>query len=337
MARITPNMLDAAFNDLIGRIYDAAIEPAIWHEAIESVRQRFEFEIAMLGVIKLPEGTAAVQVACNVKPPFAETIFEYTPDIPELWGGPAGMARLPFEEPILHSRVPSYRKHPGNRFYEEWCRPQSLVDEVVIWFGADRGMVANLGLGIHRERGVVAEEEFDQLRLLAPHLCRAVKISRVLDFAVDTTSTFRAAFDAIGSGALLVDRDLKIVHANRAAEEMLRLGDPIRSTVGQLELVREVLPGQLASAVAAASNESDLGRRGIGIPARRRDDTSVAMHVMPLERRSNRAGIELGAVAAVFVADAAQQSYTGANAVTLLYGLTPAEIGGRKARIGKPT
>ena len=318
-------MLDAAFNDLIGKIYDAAIEPALWHEAIEQMRRRFEFEIAMLGVVPLSGARSIVQVACNVKPPFAETVHDYAQYIPELWGGPEAIAKLPREEPILQSLIPGYEKRGGNPFYEEWCVPQSLEDQVAIGFGNDYNMVANLGLGVHAKRAPFTDDEFDELRLLAPHLSRAVRISHVLDFSVDTTSTFRAAFDAIASGAVLVDRDLRIIHANRAADEMLRLADPIRSTMGQLKLVRELVPGQLAAAVAAVSDEAELGRRGIGIPARRRDETTVAVHVMPLERRHSRAGIEAGAVAAVFVADAAQQSFAGVEAITLLCGLTPAE------------
>jgi DNA-binding CsgD family transcriptional regulator len=76
---------------------------------------------------------------------------------------------------------------------------------------------------------------------------------------------------------------------------------------------------------AAACAEQDLGRRGIGIAAKTRDGTAVGVQVMPLENRSRRGGLDRRAAVAVFIGDTAAPLEMPADAMRLLYELTPAE------------
>jgi DNA-binding CsgD family transcriptional regulator len=93
-----------------------------------------------------------------------------------------------------------------------------------------------------------------------------------------------------------------------------------------LSMRDDLLPGQLQSAVEiAARDEGQLGRRGIGLPARLADGTPLALHVMPLKRRPNRSSFGAQASAAVFIAETGGAPTLPAEALGLLYGLTPAE------------
>ena len=320
-------MIDPALNELIGAIYDATIEPRLWHDAIDRVRQRYQFQIAILAINRLPDMSPVVQVPCNVPPWFVEHAGDYVDAIPELWGGLATIARLPLEEPIIQSQVYDFHKHPDNRWYAEWSQPQGIVDQLVIGLVNDPTTVASLGMGVHHSRPPITGEELDEMRLLAPHLRRAATISNLIGAAREEVASFRAAFDVIGSGALIVDANLRIRHANRAADAMLREADPIRSVDGRLHLAHDLVPGRLEEAVRATAGrpEVELGRRGIAIPARRKDGSAISVHVLPLERRTVATGAERGAVAAVFIADSAAPWTAATDAVAILYDLTPAE------------
>ena len=291
---------------------------------MEAIRHRFDFQIAMLGILR-DDSSPIVQVASNVPAQYLANIGDYTADIPTAWGGLAAFMRMPLEEPLLNSDQPAFRERDSNRFYLEWARPQGLVDQCVIFLSGDGNRAASLGLGIHERRGPLSESEMDELRLLAPHLRRAAIISGILDRSMQVAGTFAAALDVINAGAVLVGTDLRVIHANRAADEMLLEGDPIRTVAGRLELSGEVLRGGLAAAVAMSDNEADLGRRGIAIPAVKRDGSAVAVHVMPLDRRVSRRGMTPDAVAAVFIADNASRITAPTDAAILLYDLTPAE------------
>ena len=76
----------------------------------------------------------------------------------------------------------------------------------------------------------------------------------------------------------------------------------------------------------AGRSEILLGRRGIGIPLRHRDGTASVAHVLPLRRHEIRQGLVQRASAAVFIAPALTPPRLPADALALLYDLTPAEL-----------
>lgn len=311
---------------MIGTFYDAVIEPHLWQKALDDMRRHFGFHLGAISVIAMPTGSAVVQVTTNIPDEYLAGMQAYNNDVIELWGGVARMAEMPLEEPILQSRITGPDVWEGNRFYEEWVRPLGLVDQVGIMLARDRTMVGNIGLGLHESSRPLTQVHMDGLRFMAPHVRRAAIISRLLDSSASAAATFEAALDATRSAVVLVDGDMAIVHANAVARAMLGNGDPIASVRGKLTLPRELVPNRLQAAVqAAARAEQELGRRGIGIAAKSRDGTALAVQVMPLENRSLRGGVDRRAVVAVFIGDAAAPLEMPADAMRLLYELTPAE------------
>lgn len=75
----------------------------------------------------------------------------------------------------------------------------------------------------------------------------------------------------------------------------------------------------------AASDESALGRRGLGVPVRDADGEPFVIHVLPLRRREISLGLTQSAVAALFIAPTVAGQPFPAEALALLYDLTPAE------------
>src|SRR5665213_1569241 len=92
---------------LIGAIYDAVVDKTRWWHALDQIRSHFGFQLAGLTVIGLPHGNVVVQVVVNIPDDFAARVADYGNDVIDLWGGPARLAALPLEEPILNSHVTS--------------------------------------------------------------------------------------------------------------------------------------------------------------------------------------------------------------------------------------
>jgi len=317
---------DADLVGMIGQIYDAVIDKTLWWNALDRIRAYFGFHLGVIAVTGFPSGKSIVQVAVNVPEDFAARMTSYTNEILNLWGGPARLAMLPLEEPLLNSQVTPRSVWSTNPYYLEWARPLGLVDQIGILLARDSTMMGSVGLGRHESAPPLTGDDMEGLRLLAPHLRRAVTISGLLDVAADTTKTFQAALDATTAGVVLVGADLRLLHANDAAGAMLRASDPILSLGGKLALRHELVPGQLEAAVRSASeDEAQLGRRGSGISARLRNGEPVSINVMPLNRRPLRGGTGSAATAAVFIANATAPIEMPAEAMRLLYELTPAE------------
>jgi DNA-binding CsgD family transcriptional regulator len=315
--------LDTELLDVVGMIYDAVIEPSRWESVIETIRVRHGWHNASMSVIApTAQRMVILNLALNVPENFFEEAPRHVDDVVAMWGGPARLAQLPLEEPLLQSSITDPATWMDNTYFRTWAHPQGIVDQVAMALARDSTTLANIAFSLHKSRPTAPEAALEELRLLAPHLRRAATISRILEREATRAATFEAALDAAGSGAVLVRGDMEIVHANATAETMLRSGDPIRSSGGRLRLINELVPGHLETAVqAAAAGAAAIGRRGIGIPARRRDGSPLVTHVMPLEARL---GTRSSADAVVFLADGGAEPLP-TDRLSLLFGLTPAE------------
>jgi len=321
--RSAHHVIDSDLLAIVGLIYGAVIDPTGWERALDAIRVRHGWHNAALSVLGLPHGTFSLAVGVNLAPSFFEMAPKHGEDVVALWGGAARLAQLPLEEPILQSNASDPARWEDNAYFRDWAMPQGLVDQAGMGLLRDTTGIASLAFGIHKST-VVKPRMLGELRVLAPHLRRAATITRMLENSAARAATFEAALDAARAGAVLVRDDMRIVHANAAANQMLKSDDPIRSANGQLRLTNELMPGLLEAAVSsAAEGVAAIGRRGIGIPARRSDGTPLLTHVMPLEARH---GKRIEADAVVFVAENGGVEPAPAQSLELLYGLTPAEV-----------
>jgi DNA-binding CsgD family transcriptional regulator len=309
--------------DLIGAIYDAVIDPGRWNDTVDRIRRHAGFHLAILAVSALPSGKFIIGGQSNVPSPYSETITSFGTEPLDLWGGVERIVSFPREEPLIHTEFNAQDSWIGNRYYEEWARPQHLVNQVALVLEYNPRMLASISFGVHETNPVVTDAQVETLRVLAPHLRRAAIISGLLDGRTRAAASFEATLSELGSGVVLVDADMRIVYANQRAEAMLMAGDPVTRLAGHLDLPRELVRGQLRAAVAAAATSGAGLQRGSGIPARRRDGGEIVVHVLPLRHPASARGI--AATAAVFVAETDGALNIPMEALQLLYGLRPAE------------
>src|SRR4051812_19657481 len=77
----------AQLSELIGLIYDAAIDPSRWAVAIEEIRIALDFENAALNLQALPSGEVLLNVTSNMPQDYVDQIADYAVDIIDQWGG----------------------------------------------------------------------------------------------------------------------------------------------------------------------------------------------------------------------------------------------------------
>lgn len=314
------------FSELVGYIYDAAIDPAAWPVAMDSIRRDLNFHNAVLGLNELPSGRVLMNVTCNVPPAFVPLIDAAGADVVEQWGGMQTVSTLPLDRPAVMShvnpRLDTIRL--TNHYFRVFAEPQGLVDVMAIGLARDDRAVGSLAFGRHHSTGPIAEDEIAVATLLVPHLQRAATINRMLDIAAVAHASFAAALDALTAPIALVTRERRMVHANRAMRALLERGDPLRLSLGTLEACGIGTARALAIAIGqAADDETKLGRRGLGIPLHTGVGMPGALHVLPI--RPGRGGMDDKAVAAVFVAGADTPFVPPTDIVRALFDLTQAE------------
>ena len=313
-------------SELIGLIYDAAIEPSRWPLAMEAIRTGLDFANSTFNLQLLPSGDVVINVTSNIPPPYVALMADAGPDVVELWGGEQVMRTWPLCEPAIWTRV-NPRFHPKtttNRYYLDFAKPQGIVDTLAVGLARDARALGSIAFGRHESAGPIGEPEIEAARLLVPHLQRAATINRLLDVAALARATFAAVLDTLTVPIVLASASLRIAHANPAARRLLDRGDLIHARGGVLGSVTTGASSALAAAISHADHdESAIGRRGLGIPVRRPDGSSAALHVLPLRR--GRAALDTGAVAAVFVAQVDTPLVAPTEVVAALFDLTPAE------------
>ena len=316
-------------SNLIGAIYDCVITPERWTGVLEQIRAEFGFASGVLSVASLTNRRIGVNAASGTSPiqTLTQIEIEYATDIVELWGGVERIRQYPLGEPIIRSQAVPEEIILGNRYHREWALPKGLFDAVGVVLVRDKAMIGNATFGQHQSAGAIGDAQVDGLRLLAPHIRRAVTISNLFDMKTVEAATFSATVETLTVGVILADEDSKIVHANAAATAMLAAGDPILVRQSRIAVQSTTTTSALQSAVAqAAKDEATLGQKGIGIPIPRPRGDPLVIHVLPLRRSQVRSGLIQRAAAALFVASASGPPQLPHDALVQLYDLTPAEI-----------
>jgi DNA-binding CsgD family transcriptional regulator len=141
-----------------------------------------------------------------------------------------------------------------SEMYQTFFRPNRLDEGVGLttWKGSDG--VEAFSLMRSAKLGPFAAHEMARLRMLAPHLQRMSMVTRHLQHADLMAHAACQALDAVPQATVLLDRSGRLVHANAAAEALLRAGDGIAARRGGLVGATAAATAQLAALIAAASS-----------------------------------------------------------------------------------
>ena len=313
-------------SDLIGDIYDCALDPQRWEATLARIQKLANCANAAFAVHSVPAGRMLLTVTNGIDAAHLARLDDYGADMIEQWGGVEAMARHGLDEPAVLSWLRPRELWENNRYFAEWAKPQGICDVLGFMVARDATAHGTVGLGRHRSAGPVTRHDVDLLRLILPHFQRAVSISRILDIRTIAARTFEATLDAVPAAIILVDAELRIVHANEAADALLAKGHPISSERGILRVRLRAAQQALADTVAKAGiDEALIGRRGFGIAASHADGDPAVLHVLPLRRGDLRLSLKPAATAAIFVAPATLPVAAPEQALAALYDLTPAE------------
>jgi DNA-binding CsgD family transcriptional regulator/PAS domain-containing protein len=312
-------------SSLIGAIYDCVIQPQHWPTVLDELRTVTHCANAVLAANLLPSGESLISSVVGIAPEWLARINDHGDHVVDVWGGVERIAQYPLEEPVVCSQAVGWGHVRRNLYYRNWALPQGLYDSVSLPLSRSATFIATLTMGRHADAGAFADADLELLRLIAPHLRRAVTISRLLERQALTASTLAQTLDALSVAIALVDDQLAILHANRAARDLLLAGTLMRSNAGHLELASvEATRALRAAASPGGQDQGGLARPAVAVPVVGNAVSAVA-HVLPLVGGSRRGALMPQAGAAVFVRHTAGDQRLPGDALATLYNLTPAE------------
>jgi PAS domain-containing protein len=258
-----------ALSDLIGSIYDCALDPSRWERTLADVSEALDCFALLLALNDLRHERLLIHKRVGIEPDQFERLAIYLPEVSAMLRG--ALASSPsLDEPHVMSRdlsPPSIEKSP---YFQEWQNPAGMVDFMMLFLIREPMYLSTFGVGRNEHQGLITEREIELGRLLLPHLRRAVTVSKVLDVRTIVGGRMSEALDALRCGVVLTNEHGTILHANQAAEHMLDEGGPIQSRQGILQATAPSATSELRSALAlAAGNEASIGKTGLGDPPHR--------------------------------------------------------------------
>lgn len=154
---------------------------------------------------------------------------------------------------------------------------------------------------------------------------RLQSIGEVLDARTIERARMAQALDALRCAVVLTDAGGTILHANVAAEDMLRNGTPILRVGGVLTTSAPAAAAKLRAAIThAANDETNIGKIGLPISLTGPGEQPATAHILPLTGSELRTRLQPVAVAGVFIG-APPHVQDAADTVAVAFGLTPAE------------
>src|SRR5262249_4537009 len=138
-------------------------------------------------------------------------------------------------------------------FYQEWVRPQGFYSVLAANFISEStniGESTNVGVAVlsrRRQEEDFQQHDLDLLKVLEPHLQRAIRVQWRLSSLHTARTNAMEALDRLAHGIVVTDDSCRIMLANRIAEAILVQADGISS-------------GRLGLYTAIAAQTSELRR-----------------------------------------------------------------------------
>ena len=314
---------DNELSCVVGSIYDAALDPALWTEALARIAAFVGGRAGALGskdmVTKFVGVEHHVGVDLQYMQMHSETHGEFDPlaSVPRF---DVGQVVSP-PEPMTHDDD-----------CEEWVRPQGRGDIAVAVrarpgkSGEFLSVVRSEANGmVDNGNDMVDHEMHRRMSLVAPHARRAVLIGRTIDQKANQVATLADALDSLSAGVFLIEANGRIVHANAAGRGILGVDDFLRSIGGRL-VARDTKINRTLQDIFAGRGDLEIGSKGIALPLTARQGEGHIAHVLPLAAAARRRAGAARTVAAVFVCRATLETPSSADVIRRAYQLTPTEL-----------
>jgi len=316
-------MSTAALSDTIIAIYESALVPDGWFEALQRIASfsgSAGCRIVIDGAVVGPEAYAVVDGAefrGGGELTFADS------------AAPCAEAPqpLPIGEAVVRSRLAAPAVLPGSG--EPWPglggrQPADALAVALLTSAAGDTVLEAIKM-----EGLFTDAELARLRLIVPHLCRAARIFDGLRSSRLASEMFEASLEALSTGVYFISGDNRVVYLNRVARAQVSSGRVLRLVDDRLSVAADrdaqaLLQAELAAIAAGGEHEDRAGRTvaladGAG--------SGFVAHVLPLRGGApGRIADHFAAIAAIFVQDPATAPSLANAAFARLYGLTDGEL-----------
>jgi DNA-binding CsgD family transcriptional regulator len=307
-------------SELIAAIYDSVQTPEMWQTALEGAARFLSVKDVGLASYDFDRQQFGVISARDIDPDYVRSYAEYWGQRNFLW---RSSASLPVGKLFSFDIAMPLSEFYRTGLYNEWFRPQGMDKALGANTLVEGSFSAVATVYRPSSRPDFSSRDVARFEALLPHLQRAMQMRRRLGAAPDGKADVFAVISAIEKAAILVDRNVRLLCANRPGEELIQDRSLNITRKGTVTAWNSEETGRLHRLVYSAANRNAGGSGGKTI-VRREGRASLVLLVAPLP------GARFGAIdeLALIFADDPERKCLNPPDLDLLqaqYQLTPAE------------
>jgi DNA-binding CsgD family transcriptional regulator len=322
MSATSLRFTESAVTGAIAAIYEAAVAPDRWRDALWELRKMFGLESTAY-VVHDADRTRIERITAEIDPD------GHRANVNSLLRGSIYNARdhRGYTGQIVRAAtlVPNKVFH-RSRMYEEYWRPRALHDALRMTVLVDESNVYHaFNLIKPKSTGMFEESDIELAHVLMPHLRRAVELRRRLGQVNMLAAAALAALDALQHPVLLLDKDGRVSHANTSGGALLSKADGLGASHGLLFTATPALTARLHAMLARAAGAGGQPARAsamrLPLPA---DGGALALLAMPFQHEAHWSLPRQHAIL-LFVTDPSVVSAAPNPRLAELFGLTRSE------------
>jgi DNA-binding CsgD family transcriptional regulator/PAS domain-containing protein len=314
--------------DLVGRIYDCAIDPTLWPDTIHTIEQALDAVSGGIVLFDYKGGEDRLLVRDSRAPTnsdigFQNLLASVKPYQRPIIGLPPELIDEPMIMPQFSEKAEELKR---SLFFKQWAEAQGIHQTMQTVALQEPTRLAIFGVNRHIAQGSFQAKEISLMRRLAPHVRRSFVISDLLGLREAESDTFASVLETIPTGICIVGGNGRILHANSAAKIMLDRKHHIQAEAGHLQGPDPATTAELHAALRKTQlNAAHIGSSGIGIPLHGSDHRLAIAHVLPLTHGTLRPQVAPQALAAVFINLGGPVYFDDLDAIARSFEFTPAE------------
>jgi len=309
----------------IGTIYDTALNPGIWPDALEQTADVIGAKIALLGVYDPVHPEAQLIAASHSYGNNAEGYLKFQDD--------------PQEQRIVQAMQqgqPQTVHRDTDTLDSETLQSLPITQWMIRQLGVlhrcgtllckHRGWIDGMVFAYDQNRLGMSAAEEQQLQWLLPHLARAVEIQRPFSILRRRFNAVMSVLDRLHIGVAILYQNGEVVLYNKAAERIFDDDDGLGLTASRRFLARNRTESlyALIDKVIATANIQGHSAGEMTTVSRASGKTPYILEIAPLRDSQQEIDAELRG-SMVFIIDPERPDTVSVRGLTIAYRLSEAE------------
>ena len=265
---MTANHIDSNFSDLVGLIYQGALEEQPWQSALPALREALDAQVVSLVLRPPTAGDQGVILNC-VRPDQGRRRHNSTLADPNDWEACAyreqffsldPFVNLPLNKVITLEDILPDKELVKSDYYLHYLEPIGLFRILGVDTAEPGGMLARLRCSRRSSEQRFNLRERQLVSLLTPHLRRAIEVYARMNRMTSERDVYAGAVSQLSVASIILDEQGRLLTTNAVGRALLDQGEGISLRDGRLHIEGRDINKELQQALATIIKAQQRGR-----------------------------------------------------------------------------